>query len=632
MDADHGDSCEGQECFSRLIVDGPAPSAPVRLGSDPDRLSSVQRVDLTSGLATLDAAGNPRGEVRYDGQTNDIDIELWSFGVGAEHQFDRAKLEAQLNVSQASKTDFEVDGDFKREGFAFEYDAPTFFRAVDEDFRVINGDFSYLPDVDPFALVVDETRADTIQPDFFQTEFNDVVEDRLSFKLDYERDLPAMDFVTGSWKAGVKYASMEKVFDYTEVQYEFAEPGDAGYSLVPWADLIHENPYGPVDAQPMPFTPDMAAQLSFVNDPANAGNGSFEIDGPGSLEDSIEQDYSYEEDIYAAYGMVTFQAGPLEVIGGLRWELTDMTVDRNEINDRSGDFTEDDFSPASDDRDYRNLLPALHLKWAVTDNLLLRFASTKTFARPQILDLVSVRVVEEEDDPVEIDTGNFDLPALESQNLDLVLEYYTEEGLWSAGLFRKDLENFSFPATTIIDNVEEFGGRQVQIKSPQAANTARNQGLELSVFQRLGFLPAPFDGLFVNANYTYTDSDATYPNREDDDLPTRGASEHLAFASLGYEWRGLSAEVQYRRRSPYIEGLAFVDAQGANDFTEDDVFGETETWNANLSYQVLDQVTVFVNGTNLFNEQNASRQGFANTPEDVYFNERRIAFGIEGSL
>ena len=228
--------------------------------------------------------------------------------------------------------------------------------------------------------------------------------------------------------------------------------------------------------------------------------------------------------------------------------------------------------------------------------------------------------------------GNFRLPPLESDNLDLVLEYYTESGLWSIGYFRKDMTGFSFPAQVIIENAPEFDGRQLAITTPLATGRARNEGIELSVFERLDFLPAPFDGLFVNANYTYTDSEAEYPNRETEDLPTRGASRHLFFGSLGYETDRFSGEIQYRYRSPYIEGLAFVDAQGANNFTEDDLFGETGTWGFNLSYQVLDNLEVFVNGTNIFNEQNASRQGYSRYPEDVYYNERRFAVGIKGYL
>lgn len=640
MDNDHGDNCgeafdplDPQSCFlSRLILPSDAPGPQVRLGAHPTRRSTIDYVDNNVGRASLDANGNPRGEVRYDGQTNDIELELWAFTAGGSFEFEESKLDVELSFSEASQDNFELDGDFRREGFAFEYDQTDPFRSVDADYRVINGDYSYLTNVDPFALVVDESRADTIQPSFYQSEHYDSTEERMQFKVDFEKALPELNGVTGTWKTGVKYSTMERDYDYTEVQFDLAEPGDAGYGLVPWESLIRQNPYEKVDSQPMPYVPDMEAIYAFVRDPANANNGSFTIDEDGSFEDSVEQDYGYEENILAMYLMATFNAGPIEVIAGARLEYTDVTVDRFVINEGNDGLQASDVTQVTDDRDYHNLLPGILVKWEVIDNLLIRFAATETFARPQLVDLINVRVVDEQDDPVEIEEGNFRLPPLESDNLDFVVEYYTDSGLWSIGYFRKDMTGFSFPAQVIIENAPEFGGRQLAITTPLATGRARNEGLELSVFERLDFLPTPFDGLFVNANYTYTESEAEYPNRESENLPTRGASRHLFFGSLGYETDRFTGEIQYRYRSPYIEGLAFVDAQGANNFTEDDLFGETGTWGFNLSYQVMDNIEVFLNGTNIFNEENASRQGYARYPEDVYYNERRIAIGLKGSF
>lgn len=640
MDNDHNDSCgetfdpdNPQPCFlSRRIVDGDTPGPLVRLGSDPIRRSTIDFVTPLRGRTTLDADGNPRGRMGYEGATREEDIELFSVGFGGKYRFDRATLDISANVAQSSKQFIELDSEFRRNGFVYEYDQTDSFRATPEDYRIINNDFSYLPNVDPNEVVVDPSRIDTIFSGFTQDERGDMTEDRWQFEVDYERELPEMDIATGTWKTGFQFQRMEREYDYNEIQYDLARPGDDAYTLVPWADLVRANPYGSVDSYPMPFAPDPAAWLAFAQDPANQASGAVEIDVDGAFDDSLQEDYSFEQDILAGYLMGTFQAGPVELITGVRWEYTDMSVDRFQFDFDEDGLQETDTRRVGDDRDYSVLLPAAILKWAIRDNLVLRFATTNTFARPQLLDIINTRRVNELDDPVEIDTGNFDLPPIESDNLDLVLEYYTEDGLWSAGLFRKDMDGFSFPAQRFLFNVPEFDNRDVAISEPQATGEARNQGLELSVFQRLGMLPAPFDGLFVNANYTYTDSDATYPGREDEGLPTQGASRHLAFASLGFEKFGLSAEVQYRYRSAFIEGLAFIDAQGVNSFVEDDIFGDTEVFNALVSYQLLDNVNVYVNGTNIFNEQNASRQGYARYPEDVYYNERRIQFGIKGQF
>lgn len=640
MDNDHGDSCGAtfdpanpQPCFlSRRIVAGDAPGPAVRLGSDPVRRSTIDFVTPLVGRATLDADGVPRGQMRYEATENDAEIELFSVSFGGAHEFDRATLDVSGNLSRSEKSFVELSSEFLREGFAYEYDQTESFRSTPQDYRILNNDFSYLPNVDPNEVVVDETRIDTIQPNFFQDERGEMTEDRWQFSIDYERRLPDMDFVEGTWKTGFQYQRQDREYDYDEIQYDLAEPGDAGYTLVPWADLVQPNEYDSVDNYPMPFAPDPAALLAFATDPANQASGAVELDADGGFDDSLQEDYSYEEDILAGYLMGTFRAGPIELITGVRWEYTDTKVERVQFDFDDNGLQETDISQSTDERDYSVLLPSAILKYELTDNLLLRFAVTETFARPQLLDLINTRRVNEFDDPVQIDSGNFDLPPLEADNIDLVLEYYTEDGLWSAGLFRKDMDGFSFPAQQLLFNVAEFGGRDVAINTPLATGTARNQGVELSVFQRLSMLPAPFDGLFVNANYTYTDSDAQYPGRENEELPLQGASRHLAFASLGYEWRGLSAEVQYRYRSAFIEGLAFVDAQGLNSFVEDDIFGDTEVVNMNLSYQALDNLTLYLNATNLLNEENASRQGYARYPEDIYYNERRVQFGIKGQF
>jgi TonB-dependent receptor len=640
MDNDHNGSCNAtfnpanpQACFlSRRIIPGNAPGPQVRLGSDPQRRSTIDFVTTETGRATLDANGVPRGQMRYVGNETETEIELFSLSFGGSHRFERATLSASGNVASTENQFDQLAASFLRRGFAYEYDQTNAFRGKNADYRILNNEFSYLDDVDPNEVVVNAARRDTIRPNIFEVREGDASEDRMQFKVDYEHELPEMEFVSGTWKVGVKYQNMERSYDYDEVQYNLAAPGTPGYTLVPWADLVRQNEYKQVDDYDMPFSPNPSALLAFVNNPANATNGTFVNNLAGAFDDGLQEDYDYEEEVYAAYGMVSVEAGPFELIAGARWEYTDQSVDRVQFDFDENGLQETDVSNVTDERDYSVLLPSAILKWKITDELVMRFAVSETFARPQLLDLINTRRVNEQGNPVEIETGNFDLPPLRADNIDLVLEYYTEDGLWSAGLFRKDLRGFSFPALEILDNVAEFDGRDLVITTPLATGTARNQGIELSVFQRMSMLPAPWNGIFVNANYTYTDSQAEYPGRESEELPTQGSSRHLAFASLGYEWRGLSMEIQYRYRSAFIEGLAFVDAQGLNSFVEDDVFGDTQTFNALFSYQVLDNVTVYVNGTNIFNEQNASRQGYKRYPEDVYYNERRIQFGVKGQF
>src|SRR5690606_27488003 len=64
-------------------------------------------------------------------------------------------------------------------------------------------------------------------------------------------------------------------------------------------------------------------------------------------------------------------------------------------------------------------------------------------------------------------------------------------------------------------------------------------GIELAFIRQLDFLPAPFDGLLVDASYTFTASEADMPER-DGGMPLPGQSDHILCFALGYEKHGFS--------------------------------------------------------------------------------------------
>ncbi|MGQ0528771.1 MAG: TonB-dependent receptor [Panacagrimonas sp.] len=638
MDNDHGDGSGSVGAFdpanpqsfflSRRIIDGPTAGPLVRLGADPVRRSTVDFVNENFGRATLDANGNPRGMVRYNQTYEQEDISLASLSFGGERNYERSVLDVSANISRADKT---VDGStaiFTRNGFAFEYDRSDRFAARDEQFRVINNEYSYLPQVDVNELVVDASRIDTIRPSTLRSQTEDVTEDRFSLGVDFEReiDFGSETALNGTWKTGAKLGRSDRDYDLQRVNYAMAGPSSALYEQIPFASFIRDNEFS-VDGQEMPFYFDPRAVLAYAADAASQAGGAVSINQTSSDRDSVLTDYTATEDTFATYVMGTIEAGPLEVIGGVRWEHTRFEATRVAV-----DGDDDSLSDATDKSDYDNILPGLLANYEITDNLLLRGALTNTFSRPQLVDLINVLNVNELDDPVEIEGGNPNLPPIESRNTDISMEWYLKDGFYSAGVFRKEITGFSFEAISIQQNVAEFGGRDVQTSTPLATGNATNQGVELAAYQKLAFLPFPFSGFYANLSYTWTDSSADYPGRRETELPTRGASEHLFATSVGYEWRRLAAALSYRYRSPYIEGLALEDLQGENSFIEDDNFGASQVWDATFSYRVLGDVTFYANVTNLFEETVASRQGYLDTPEDIYFNQRRIAMGLRGSF
>ena len=95
---------------------------------------------------------------------------------------------------------------------------------------------------------------------------------------------------------------------------------------------------------------------------------------------------------------------------------------------------------------------------------------------------------------------------------DLSVEYYTGPGgSISAALFAKDVSDFISSQTTTgtIPGVLRLdGGSTFLITQPVNGGSATIKGFELAVQQPFSFLPSPFDGFGIIANYTYSDAKA----------------------------------------------------------------------------------------------------------------------------
>jgi iron complex outermembrane recepter protein len=105
------------------------------------------------------------------------------------------------------------------------------------------------------------------------------------------------------------------------------------------------------------------------------------------------------------------------------------------------------------DRTYHGYYPSVHLTYHIRENLLARAAYAKTYGRPDFTNIVPNTTFDEEDldqatanpsaIPGRITVRNTGLRPWTGDNYDLSLEYYTDQGgLFSAGIFLKDIKNF----------------------------------------------------------------------------------------------------------------------------------------------------------------------------------------------
>ncbi|MCK9796220.1 TonB-dependent receptor [Pseudomonas sp. MAFF 302030] len=340
------------------------------------------------------------------------------------------------------------------------------------------------------------------------------------------------------------------------------------------------------DFDTLGFTSDQLNLSQFQKGTVDYRLGQF---GPGISAGAIEQligglnaadfydavesrvnDFKMSEDINAGYLMNTLDIGDWRFIAGLRYEGTEFSAKGTGVTD--GAFTD-----TQTQRRYHHWLPGLHARYQLDKNTQVRAAWTKSVVRPTFGQLAPGFVI----DGDEASFGNPNLKPLESSNLDLGIEHFMgRAGTVSAFVFYKDIQNFVY--NTDLAGSGAWAGFS-EAHSFANGDSAKLYGLELAYSQKFDWLPAPWNGLLVGANSTFSRSSASIEgfdqasgrNRKRDiDLPSQ--SDTVGNLMLGWENDKLSLRVSANYKSDYLYELAgindkahdlHVDAQTFVDFS-----------------------------------------------------------------
>ncbi|MBB3344804.1 TonB-dependent receptor [Luteimonas sp. RC10] len=330
------------------------------------------------------------------------------------------------------------------------------------------------------------------------------------------------------------------------------------------------------------YTPQQLAELNanFANrDPV----GRFDFSGV----------YGVKERVRAAYVQANFEGDRWSGNIGLRYVKTDTDVSYNQSvaspDDVPGAITGSDFGaylPVRDENNYSKLLPSLNLKLDITDDVVARFAASRTMTRPDFSALSGTLAL---DDLTHTGSGgNPYLSPIVSTNLDLSLEwYFAPRALLAASLFRMDLDDYVNFGTTTIQYKDQAAsveaGRDVYadyLVSMPINSNGKVKGVELTYEQPIG------EHFGVAANYTYADGYA------EGGRPLNGTSENTYNLSGYFENERFNARVSYTFRDAFYAGVSRTDA-----FFQDD-FG---TLSASLGFKASDWLTVTLEGLNLNN-------------------------------
>jgi TonB-dependent receptor len=153
---------------------------------------------------------------------------------------------------------------------------------------------------------------------------------------------------------------------------------------------------------------------------------------------------------------------------------------------------------------------------------------------------------------IPVSAGNPALKPTHAQNFDLVAEHYLNPlGLIQFGFFYKDLSDPIY----FVDSIRQIQPYQgLEQIAPINGPNAHITGIEMAWQQRLSFLPHPFNGMGVRANYSYTTSQATFPagaGRTDHPTLLRTAPNNWNF-DVTYDKKGFSARMGLTHNDGYI--------------------------------------------------------------------------------
>ena len=298
--------------------------------------------------------------------------------------------------------------------------------------------------------------------------------------------------------------------------------------------------------------------------------GGLNPDAYYDEQESRANDFKIREDINAAYVMNTVDIDDWRFIAGMRYEGTEFEA--KGTGARDGVFEAQDTK-----RDYHHWLPGLHARYQWGKNTQLRAAWTNAVVRPTFGQLAPGFVIDDD----QATFGNPNLKPLESSNFDLGIEHFMgQAGTVSAFLFYKDIKNF------VYNNDLAGSGQWADFSEAHTyanGDSAKLYGLELAYSQKFDWLPAPWNGLLLGANTTFSRSSASIEgfdqargmNRKRDiDLPNQ--SDTVGNLMLGWEDDTLSLRLSANYKSQYLYELAgiadkahdlHVDAQTFVDFS-----------------------------------------------------------------
>ena len=331
--------------------------------------------------------------------------------------------------------------------------------------------------------------------------------------------------------------------------------------------------------------------------------------------------YGLKERSNAAYAQFNFVGSNWTGNLGLRYVKTKEEV-TNYVNASAADpdaITTSAFGPYKavvTKNTYTDWLPTANIRFELNEDMDLRFAATRSLARPDYSALagsLSLLPPAVEGGVGSGSGGNPNLKPILSTNLDVSWEwYFADNALLSASVYYMDIDNYvalgqeEASIFTIDQNHPE--GRYVDyVLTVPVGSSADVKGFELAWQQPIG------DNWGILANYTYADGDTK------DGRPMLGTSKNTFNLGGYFETDKFSARISYNYRSSFYSGL-----DRASAFFQDDV----QNLAATLGYAFTDNFTLSLDARNLTNERVEYYAESKERPRSAYINGRQYYLNL----
>jgi TonB-dependent receptor len=365
----------------------------------------------------------------------------------------------------------------------------------------------------------------------------------------------------------------------------------------------------------------------------------FIWDRTGSKINSYAEDYQAYERIMSGYMMLRHDYKNLMILGGVRYEHTEIDYQGVLVKLRRGKYQSMD--TLTDARAHDFLLPQFQLKYSLGNNFNLRSAITYTYSRPNFEDVLPYR----EEDRNEVRYGNPNLRFPRSMNVDLLAEKFMNNGgVFFGGLFYKNIDDFIFYYKRFAHEGDPKDVGLVEITKAINGIKASIYGAEIQSQFKLTFLPGALRnfGLFMNYTYTFSEAyinkrfPANYTNAvvefENDDLNLFTSSTEQEVISLpGQAKHTSNLALFYDSKAFYVKLSANYHDSFLNRLGADEDLDEyyAAAWHVDFTANVAitKNIRIFADVINL---TNAPLRYYLGTPDYLFKQEYYSWWGRMG--